>query len=157
MGKEIERKFLVTDQSYKALAKPVHYIQGYLISHKDRVVRIRIAGDEGFITVKGAANGATRSEFEYGIPLEDASEMLSFCEKPIIEKYRYTLDYEGFTWEIDEFLRENEGLCVAEIELPSEDAEFIKPAWISREVTGDLRYYNNNLIKNPFRNWSSQL
>lgn len=154
MGKEIERKFLITGDDYKALAKGIYYHQGYLSSQKERIVRIRTIENKGFLTIKGIAVGATRLEYEYEIPLADSNELLkSLCEKPTIEKHRYKLDYEGFTWEVDEFHGENEGLVVAEIELVTEDQAFRKPHWVGEEVSGDPRYYNSNLIKHPFRNW----
>ena len=154
MGKEIERKFLVNGNDYRSQGTAVHLRQGFLSTARERVVRIRIAGSKAFLTVKGISTGATRAEFEYGIPLEDARFMLdNLCEKPIIDKHRFTIPFRGFTWEVDEFHGENEGLVVAEIELPSEDAVFEKPDWIGEEVTHDPRYYNSNLVKNPFKDW----
>ena len=154
MAREIERKFLVTADSYRELAQGTHYRQGYLNSQKERVVRIRTIDDQGFITVKGITKGATRLEYEYEISVSDANEMLNeLCEQPIIEKHRYKIPMDGFVWEIDEFHGENEGLTVAEIELESEDQEYPKPDWIGEEVTGDARYYNSNLIANPYKNW----
>jgi CYTH domain-containing protein len=154
MAREIERKFLVTADSYRELAQGTHYRQGYLNSQKERVVRIRTIDDQGFITVKGITKGATRLEYEYEISVSDANEMLNeLCEQPIIEKHRYKIPMDGFVWEIDEFHGENEGLTVAEIELESEDQEYPKPDWVGEEVTGDARYYNSNLIANPYKNW----
>lgn len=154
MANETERKFLVRNQEFKSLGKK-HYIhQGFLSTDKERVVRIRILDENAFITVKGKNAGATRAEFEYDIPLDDARFMLeNLCLKPTIEKYRYNVSYEGFTWEVDDFLGENAGLMVAEIELESADQEFLRPDWIGEEVTDDPRYYNANLVKNPYRNW----
>lgn len=154
MGKEIERKFLVKNSEYKTSSDEALYKQGYLCINPNRTVRVRVVGDKGLITVKGKSTGASRLEFEYEIPFEDANEMLDIlCEKPIIEKIRYTYDYAGFIWEIDEFLGDNEGLVVAEIELQDESMEFSKPIWIGEEVTGDPKYYNSSLIKNPYKNW----
>lgn len=154
MPKEIERKFLVTGDTFKSLAKGEYIRQGFLSTEIARVVRVRIKGEKAWITVKGLSVGATRAEFEYEIPPVDAKYMLeNLCEKPTIEKYRYVIDYEGFTWEVDEFLGDNAGLLVAEIELESEYQAFPLPAWVGEEVTGDDRYYNANLIKNPFKNW----
>lgn len=153
MAKEIERKFLVLDQTYKQYAKGVYYRQGYLSSNPS--VRVRIIDQEAFLTIKGATTGFSRSEFEYRIPYEDGLEMLQeLSKKPIIEKYRYKMEYAGFIWEIDEFLSENEGLIVAEIELEAEDQEFQKPPFIGEEVTFDKRYRNSSLVSNPYKNWS---
>ncbi len=152
MGKEIERKFLVKDMSFKNMANGILCRQGYLGTKP--TVRVRIIGDSAYLTIKGAAMGISRDEYEYQIPLRDADEMLSnLCRKPIIEKYRYIIDYEGFTWEIDEFLGENEGLVVAEIELNDDNQEFIKPDFIGIEVTHDSKYRNSNLVWNPYKNW----
>jgi adenylate cyclase len=154
MGKEIERKFLVKDDSFKKLANGDKYRQGYLNSMKERVVRVRTINDKGFLTVKGITTGATRAEYEYPIPVKDADAMLDdLCEKPLIEKNRYKIGFEGFIWEVDEFFGENQGLICAEIELEQEDQLFEKPEWISDEVTGDPKYFNSNLIQNPYSNW----
>jgi len=154
MGQEIERKFRVTATTYRELAQGTHYRQGYLNSQKERVVRIRTIDDKGFITVKGITKGATRLEYEYEISASDANEMLSeLCEQPIIDKHRYKVPMGDHVWEIDEFHGENEGLTVAEVELESEDQKYPKPEWIGDEVTGDARYYNSNLIANPFKKW----
>jgi len=154
MAKEIERKFLVKGDEYKHLSKGVYYQQGYLSTIKERTVRIRIIEERGFITVKGISNGAVRAEYEYEIPVNDAREMLNgLCEKPTIEKYRYKVQQHNLTWEVDEFLGENTGLMIAEVELSSEDQVITKPEWIGEEITGDARYYNVNLIANPFSRW----
>lgn len=153
---EIERKFLVQNEDWRENASKKYYKQGYLSRHKERTVRIRIAENEAFLTIKGKSIGATRAEFEYSIPVGEASLMLdNLCEKPLIEKYRYTLVHQGFTWEIDEFLGENEGLIVAEIELPSEDTPFTLPTWAGKEVTDDARYYNSNLSQFPYQQWTN--
>lgn len=155
MGKEIERKFLVKDDSFKNLTQGSKYRQGYLNSMKERVVRVRTIDDKGFLTVKGITTGATRVEYEYEIPVKDADAMLDdLCEKPLIEKNRYKIGFESFIWEVDEFFGENQGLIVAEIELEREDQHFEKPDWISEEVTGDPKYFNLNLIQNPYSKWS---
>ncbi|MBW1895020.1 MAG: CYTH domain-containing protein [Deltaproteobacteria bacterium] len=154
MGEEIERKFLVKDDSFKRLSQGSKYRQGYLNSMKERVVRVRTINDNGFLTVKGITTGATRVEYEYEIPVKDADAMLDdLCEKPLIEKNRYKIKFEGFIWEVDEFFGENQGLTVAEIELEREDQPFEKPEWISEEVTGDPKYFNSNLIQNPYSKW----
>ena len=154
MGKEIERKFLVEGSAWRKLAKGTHYRQGYLSTVKERTVRVRTIDDKGFLTIKGITIGATRAEYEYEIPVGDANAMLdNLCERPFIEKTRYKIEYQGFTWELDEFEGENQGLILAEIELSAEDQNFTLPAWIGEEVTGDPRYFNSNLIKKPFTTW----
>lgn len=154
MAQEIERKFLITSDQFKELGDRTYFHQGFLNTHKERVVRIRIIAGKAYLTVKGITKGATRREYEYQIPLSDAVELLdNLCEKPTIKKYRYNVKHVGFIWEVDEFLEENQGLVVAEIELESEEQEFEKPDWIGKEVTGDPKYYNSNLVKNPFNNW----
>ena len=154
MGVEIEKKFLLTGKDWKKLDEGTAYRQGYLNSVKERTVRVRTIDDKGFLTIKGISVGATRVEYEYEIPVADAKNLLDdLCEKPIIEKNRYKITHGGFVWEIDEFFGENEGLVVAEIELESEDQTFEKPEWVGEEVTGDPRYFNSNLIKNPFIKW----
>ena len=154
MAKEIERKFLVKGDAWRALAKGTTYRQGYLNSAKERTVRVRTAEDKAFLTIKGLTLGATRAEYEYEIPFDEGKAMLdALAEKPLIEKKRYKIPAGDLTWEIDEFLGENAGLIVAEVELTSEDQAFDRPAWLGDEVTGDTRYYNANLIKKPFTRW----
>ena len=153
MGVEIERKFLVLNNDWRTLGTPVNYAQGYLTADGIRTVRIRIAGEEGFITIKGGSNGISRLEFEYPIPVLDALEMLRLCAIPVIQKFRTKIDYKGKIWEIDEFEGDNKGLILAEIELTSEDESFDIPPWIGQEVTGDLRYFNSQLSVRPFRSW----
>ncbi len=153
MATEIERKFLVTGNDWKS-APPTYYCQGYLNRDRSRTVRIRIAGDQAFLTVKGLTTGASRPEFEYSIPVEDAEAMLKFCEQPLIEKNRRIVPHAGMNWEVDEFLGLNAGLVIAEIELVSEDQAIELPSWIGREVTEDNRYYNSNLSLHPFSSWS---
>jgi adenylate cyclase len=152
MATEIERKFLITGEGWRQ-SNSVRLSQGYLNRDKHRTVRIRIAGDKAFLTVKSVTQGATRAEFEYGIPVADAREMLRFSDGPCIEKNRHTIAHDGFKWEIDEFLGENTGLIMAEIELTSEDQAFTRPAWLGREVTHDSRYYNSNLAAHPYSQW----
>ena len=154
MAQEIERKFLVRGDSWRTLAKGTTYRQGYLNSVKERTVRIRTVGDKAFLTIKGLTVGATRTEYEYEIPMADCNAMLdALAERPLIEKKRYKVDFGGVTWEIDEFFGENAGLIVAEVELKTEDQAFKQPDWIGEEVTGDPRYFNANLIKHPYSKW----
>lgn len=154
MGVEIERKFLLAGDGWRALGEPVLLRQGYLSSDPERVVRVRIEGAQAMLTIKGRNVGATRGEWEYPIPLADAGELLDkLCEQPLIEKLRRRIAFAGHTWEVDEFLGANAGLALAEIELASEHQHFAKPAWIGEEVTGDARYYNSNLIGLPYSRW----
>lgn len=154
MGVEIERKFLVLGDSWKALGQGVLLRQGYLSSAPERIVRVRIAGDSAVLTIKGRTSGATRSEWEYPIPMSDAQAFLDdLCERPLIEKYRYRIRHHEMVWEVDEFLGENAGLVVAEVELTSEDQAFAKPEWVGEEVTHDTRYFNANLLRNPYAKW----
>jgi len=154
VGVEIERKFLLAGDAWRALGEPVLLRQGYLSSDKERTVRVRIEGNQGSMTIKGKSVGATRSEWEYPIPLADAAELLDrLCERPLIEKYRRRIAIGPHVWEVDEFLGANAGLLVAEIELASEHEAFDKPAWIGVEVTGEARYFNSSLIRHPFSAW----
>lgn len=154
MGIEIERKFLLTGDGWRALGTPVLLRQGYLSSHPERVVRVRVEGGQGTMTIKGCSQGATRGEWEYPIPLADANELLdTLCERPIIEKYRSRITFGGNVWEVDEFLGANQGLKFAEIELASEDQAFDKPEWIGEEVTHDARYFNSSLMRLPYSKW----
>lgn len=153
---EIERKFLVHSDAFKALAFSKHQIaQGYLNSHPERTVRIRIKGESGFLTIKGKGNasGMTRFEWETELSLIEAKPLLALCEKGVIHKTRYEVKSGKHTFEVDVFAEENEGLIVAEIELSSEDESFEKPDWLGKEVTNDKRYYNAYLSQNPFKNW----
>ncbi len=156
MGKEIERKFLVKSDAYKTEAvKAKRITQGYLSSVPERTVRVRIKGDKGFITIKGIGNesGATRFEWEKEIPVEDVKELLKICEPGIIDKTRYIVEVGNHIFEVDEFYGDNEGLVVAEVELKDENEEFEKPEWLGEEVTGDVKYFNAMLMKNPYKNW----
>lgn len=152
MAIEIERKFLVVGDAWRD-APGVFYSQGYLNRDKARTVRVRIAGEEAFLTIKGTSVGASRAEFEYPIPVWDARELLDMCEQPLIEKNRRKILHEGFIWEVDEFLGDNLGLVVAEIELPAEDTFFARPDWVGEEVTADARYFNSNLSRTPYCSW----
>lgn len=155
MGQEIEKKFLLTADDWRLLGTGEPYCQGYLNVEKGRTVRVRTINDRGILTIKGPSVGAARLEYEYDIPFADAREMLlELCRKPLIEKTRYKVPFAGFIWEIDEFKGDNEGLLFAEIELAYEGQSFAKPPWIGREVTDDSRYYNANLVTNPFSHWS---
>jgi adenylate cyclase len=154
MGREIERKFLVKRDVWKPRDEGTWYKQGYLNSQKERVVRVRIAGTKAMLTIKGLTKGVSRSEFEYPIPVEDAAVLLDqICEQPVIEKHRHRETHGGHTWEIDVFHGENDGLVVAELELTSESEAFDRPAWLGAEVSSDPRYFNSNLLKNPYKNW----
>lgn len=154
MKTEIERKFLVVGDAWRALAQGVAYRQGYLCRAGGCSVRVRIAGEKAFLTVKGRTSGITRAEYEYEIPLADGEELLgNLAEKPIITKTRRKIPYAGFVWDVDEFHGANQGLILAEIELEREDQPFDKPAWIGEEVTGDPRYGNAALAQRPFSAW----
>lgn len=154
MAQEIERKFLVAGVSWKAGVTGTLTRQGYLSSNKERTVRVRIAGGKAFLTIKGVSRGVVRTEFEYPIPLEDASTMLeALCERPLIEKTRWVVPFGGFIWEIDEFHGANTGLVVAEVELPSAGTKPPLPPWVREEVSSDPHYYNANLVEKPFTTW----
>lgn len=154
MGMEIERKFLVLNDAYKESSTAVLYRQGYISNDFQRVVRVRVAGKKGFLTIKSQVSDISRLEFEYEIPLADAMEMLEhLCMKPLIEKYRSQLNIDGNIWIVDEFSGDNEGLVVAEIELDSEQQSFSRPAWIGEEVTGDPKYLNASLVSYPYKSW----
>lgn len=153
MGLEIERKFLVKNDSW-CTGSGTLYRQGYLNRHPERTVRVRIAGEKAYLTIKGITKGATRKEFEYEIPIVEAEEMLNqLCEKPLIEKRRYQVIVEKKLFEVDEFLGDNRGLVVAEVELISEDEIIPQPDWLGDEVTSDPRYYNSNLSQHPYTEW----
>ncbi|HMQ53287.1 MAG TPA: CYTH domain-containing protein [Anaerolineae bacterium] len=157
MGQEIERKFLVKRDFWQQQEKSGQiYRQGYLNSAKERTVRVRLIGDRGILTIKGEAQGLTRPEYEYDLPLEEAQELLKLCEQPLIEKKRYKIKQGDLTWEVDEFFGENEGLIIAEVELEHEQQGFEYPAWLDQEVTGDPRYFNANLVRQPYRSWPAE-
>lgn len=152
---EIERKYLVDEVAWNELAKPAPkaIAQGYMISEKDKTIRVRIKGSKGFITIKGETHGISRTEYEYEIPVEDAKQLLhSFC-KSIVEKDRYEIHYEGFLWEVDIFYGANKGLMMAEVELKDETEMPAIPHWIKEEVSHDPRYFNSYLAKHPFTEW----
>ncbi|MEE3483780.1 MAG: CYTH domain-containing protein [Bacteroidales bacterium] len=153
MNIEIERKFLLKNSLWKEGANGVRYKQAYLNEKGDNTVRVRIEGDKAKLTIKSKANNISRMEFEYDIPMEDAENLFLIAKTSAVEKNRYKIMYEGNCWEVDEFLGDNEGLVVAEIELESETQIFAKPAWIGEEVSGDSRYTNANLARNPYKNW----
>ncbi|POY39788.1 adenylate cyclase [Flavobacterium alvei] len=153
---EIERKFLVTSEAYKKEAFTQNRIaQGYLSSIPERTVRVRIKGEKGFLTIKGASNksGLSRFEWEKEIPVDEAKELLKLCEKGVIDKTRFEVKIGKHVFEVDEFYGENEGLIMAEIELNSESEIFEKPSWLGKEVTNDNRYYNSYLSQNSFKKW----
>lgn len=156
MATEIERKFLVVGTDWRT-PSGVKMRQGYLNRDMERIVRVRIEGERAALTIKGMLKGATRAEFEYEIPLKDAEQLLAICDGPLVEKIRHRVPYQGFVWEVDEFLGDNAGLVVAEIELEREDQPYAKPHWAGAEVTYDPRYLNSNLATKPFKTWSSPL
>lgn len=153
---EIERKFLVLSDAFKTQAQhKFHIAQGYLNSHPERTVRVRIKGESGFITIKGKGNdtGTTRFEWETEIPLLEAKPLLALCEKGTIDKMRYEVQIGKHVFEVDEFFGDNQGLVMAELELSDESEAYEKPDWLGEEVTNDERYYNAYLSKNPFSKW----
>ena len=152
MATEVERKFLVTGTAWRQVTG-VPFSQGYLNRDKERIVRVRVAGKRAFITIKGLTTGATRAEFEYEIPVADAEQLLTLSDGPVVEKVRRVIVHEGSTWEVDEFLGENAGLVVAEIELKAKSQSFSRPEWIGREVTDDSRYFNSSLATLPYSKW----
>lgn len=154
MATEIERKYLVLDETWRSRAVGMVFRQGYLSTVKERTVRVRVVGHLGYLTVKGLTVGSVRTEFEYEVPIADAEQMLDeLCEQPLIEKTRYVIEENGLTWEIDEFAGANEGLIVAEVELGDESQQVDPPDWVGEEVTDDARYFNANLIAHPFSEW----
>lgn len=155
MPQEIERKFLVTGEYKSQAYAQTRIVQGYISSARGRTVRVRIRDDKGYLTIKGASNasGTSRYEWEKEISLEEARELMQLCEPGIIDKTRYLVQSGIHTFEVDEFYGENDGLVVAEVELASEDESFEKPIFIGQEVTGDIRYYNSQLMKHPFKTW----
>jgi len=155
MKKEIERKFLVSTSCYQNLGDYEYCIQGYIPSKNDPLIRIRIIGSKSFLTMKSDVNGITRLEYEYQIPNQDAKDLLKlFCKDSIIEKNRYIIHYKSTLWEVDEFLGDNEGLVVAEVELNSESQRYDKPEWVDKEVSTDKKYYNYNLAHHPYKKWN---
>lgn len=159
MGLEIERKFLVDHEKWRNTAKPagVYYKQGYLTDEPYKTIRVRIAGEKGFITIKGVSENISRKEYEYEIPASEAAELIGGFANSVVEKTRYKISFAGKLWEVDEFAGDNEGLIMAEIELKSEDEAFEKPAWITREVSMDNRFYNSYLAGHPYKTWDGQV
>ncbi len=155
MGIEIERKFLVDGDDWKTVAgKGLGCKQGYLSAEQaGNTLRVRIMGEQAYLTIKGTTSGITRSEFEYEIPMPDAAEMLELCGDGVVEKVRYLIEYGGMVWELDVFSGANEGLVMAEVELESEDQEFDLPDWAGKEVSEDPHYYNACLACHPFTMW----
>ena len=153
---EIERKFLVISDAYKSEAfQQSRIVQGFLNSHKERTVRVRIQGDNGFLTIKGisSADGLSRFEWEKELSVKECEALLKLCEKGIIEKIRYEIKLGNHIFEVDEFYGDNKGLVIAEIELSNETEAFEKPSWLGKEVTGEIRYYNSQLSKQPYIAW----
>ena len=155
MAQEIERKFLVAGDFKPFAKKATRITQGYLSSVPERTVRVRVKGEKGFITIKGigSESGASRFEWEKEIPVAEVQDLLQICEPGVIDKTRYLVEAGEHTYEVDEFYGDNEGLVVAEVELAAEDEAFVKPEWLGQEVTGDVKYYNSMLMKNPYKNW----
>lgn len=154
MAKEIERKYLPCSSDWQGLARGELLVQGYLAANADCAIRVRIAGTSAWLGIKGKTCGATRSEFEYPIPLADAGAMLEeLAQKPVIEKTRYKIPFAGKVWEVDEFHGENQGLVIIEVELEDEQESVQKPHWVGQEVTGEAAYYNAALVSNPFSRW----
>jgi len=158
MAIEIERKFKVISSEYKQLGKPLYCKQGYLNIPHEPFIRVRIMEGKAYLTLKGNNKGISRLEFEYEIPIRDANDLLSnFCSTPLIKKNRYTISIETTIWEIDEFLAENSGLVIAEVELSSEKTNFVKPDWIGQEISNDTKYYNYNLAQHPYSKWNGEI
>ena len=154
MGIEIERKFLVVGDGWREQAVGVPYCQGYIRTEGQSTVRVRIAGETGYLTLKGPTTGLSRLEFEYEIPLTDADQLLrELCDRPLIEKIRHRIDYQGMSWEIDEFSGDNTGLILAEVELEAPDQVIEYPPWIGQDVSHDSRYFNAALAQAPFSSW----
>lgn len=155
MGVEIERKFLVVSDGWRNLGEGVLYRQGYLASRDGITVRVRVAGETGYLTIKGTTQGISRAEYEYAIPLADATELLdTLCDRPLIEKKRYRIHWEGVLWEVDEFMGANEGLILAEVELADAEQLIHLPDWVGQDVSDDPRYFNVSLVQYPYREWS---
>ena len=155
MADEIERKFLVSSDAWRDGPPGVRICQGYLSRDKERTVRVRLAGDKAFLTIKGETSGISRKEFEYPIPPEDAQTLLDLCLPQLVDKIRHERQHGGHVWEVDEFLGANAGLVVAEIELSDANEAFERPAWLGREVSDDPRYYNANLAERPWSEWET--
>lgn len=154
MGIEIERKFLVKDDSWRSLGQGVLLTQGYLAGSEHSTVRVRIAGDVAYLTVKGKVKNLTRQEFEYEIPVSDAQAILKLCYPRVVEKTRYKIYLQDLIWEVDEFVGANQGLVMAEVELTSPEQSVPLPEWIAQEVSDDPRYFNSYLASHPYGTWS---
>jgi adenylate cyclase len=159
MNIEIERKFLVNKELWQHLEKPAeeYLVQGYLSIDIYKTIRVRVAGDKAYMTVKGKIDNLSRQEYEFEIPVNMASELIKNFAETVIEKLRYRIKYRGKTWEVDEFEGDNAGLVMAEVELTEEHENIELPEWINKEVSDDFRYYNSNLSKNPYKNWVNDL
>lgn len=155
MGQEIERKYLINLDKWQQLEKPGGqlYRQGYILTDPDKTIRVRQAAGKGYLTIKGLTVGASRPEYEYEIPFDDAGELLDKFSLAELSKIRYKIPLDGKVWEVDEFLGDNKGLIVAEIELGDEEDRFTVPEWVGEEVTGQEKYYNSKLTANPYKNW----
>jgi adenylate cyclase len=157
MGQEIERKFLVRGQGWRGLAPGLVYAQGYLNTSAGCTVRVRVVGEQGYLTIKGPTQGYTRLEFEYPIPVLEAHEILqNLSQTPVVEKTRYKIPFAGLLWEVDEFAGANQGLVIAEVELTHPEQPVLLPDWVGAEVTADPRYANSNLARYPYSQWGSQ-
>jgi len=157
MGQEIERKYLVDHYKWQRIDKPTGqlYRQGYLLTDPNKTIRVRQTTEKGFLTIKGLSIAAARPEYEYEIPFDEAKELLDNFSISELSKIRYKINFDNKVWEVDEFLGDNIGLIVAEIELKSEDEIFCIPPWVDKEVTGQEKYYNSNLTLEPYKNWKS--
>ncbi|QIY79403.1 Uncharacterized protein conserved in bacteria [Chromobacterium violaceum] len=153
MALEIERRFVVSGDGWRGLAPAVQYRQGYLSVEKERTVRVRVVGQQAWLTLKSNISNVSRHEFEYPIPLADAQTIMGAMCPMVVDKLRHRIEHGGFVWEVDEFFGNNAGLVLAEIELPDEDTPFAKPDWVGEEVTEDGRYTNAYLSKHPYRSW----
>ncbi|WP_043639386.1 CYTH domain-containing protein [Chromobacterium haemolyticum] len=153
MAVEIERRFIVVGNDWRGLAPGVQYRQGYLSVEKERTVRVRVVGDQAWLTLKSNISNVSRHEFEYPVPLADAQTIMGAMCPMVVDKLRHRIEHGGFIWEVDEFFGDNAGLVLAEIELPDESTPFDKPAWIGEEVTEDGRYTNAYLSKTPYSRW----
>ncbi len=155
MALETERKFLIYKDKWQIIGKPdkEFYRQGYLHTDDLKTIRVRQAGSKGFLTIKAKTSGLARMEYEYEIPFEEAGQLLDTLAVSSLTKYRYKMPFGEHLWEVDEFLGDNEGLVIAEIELKSEAEEFLLPEWVGKEVTGDKKYYNASLSRKPYKDW----
>jgi adenylate cyclase len=152
---EIEHKYLIDLEKWKEVIpdQSIEMAQAYMVSEADKTIRVRIAGEKAYLTIKGKSHGASRAEFEYEIPRNEGEQLIKqFCAK-IVKKRRHLVVFNSKTWEVDEFLDKNKGLFVAEIELNSEDEKYLKPAWVKENVTSDFKYTNSQLAKHPFCEW----